>query len=99
MRQVVLVEGNTLDEFVGNYNETCSEISRCRIIDQHYVSDTRLLLFYEDDSLDPAWFDRKCCECSHYDWGVGCTIRNIKRDKMDYACETFTTEIFEEVLS
>lgn len=99
MRQVRLVQGNTLEEFVESYNEACYEISRCKVIDQHHISETKLLLFYEDDRLDPEWFNRKCCECSHYNWGLGCSTRNIRRDKLDPACEIFTTEISVEVQS
>lgn len=96
MRQVILVQGDTLEAFVESYNEACCEISRCSIIDQHHISDTKLLLFYEDSSLNPEWFDRKCCECSHYNWGLGCSMGNTKKGKLDPACEIFTTELIEE---
>lgn len=93
MRQVAKAYGATLDEFVDNYNEVCAEISRHRIVDETQVNETTRLIFYEDEGLDPEWFSRKCCECTHFNWSGGCTLRRVTRDQLSPACGAFTVEI------
>lgn len=53
MRQSILVEGKSPQEFVDAYNETLSELSRFTILRENQLSDTSVLIFYEcPDELD-----------------------------------------------
>ncbi len=92
MRQVILIEGANRKEYVDTYNEVTAELSRCNIVDQYHLSETATYLYYETDESDPEWMSRKCVECSYYDWGKGCLLTGKRRNRLDSACQTFTTE-------
>ena len=89
MRQVAKAHGETLDEFIDECNEVYVQLSRHKIIDEVQVNETTRLIFYDDDGLDPEWFNRHCCECGHFEWSGGCRLRQVHREKMDHACQAF----------
>lgn len=91
MKQIVLVKGDTPEQFVDAFNEVCSNL---KFVDSYeLITPTVAYVFYEIEEPEEEKPKYVCADCDNYDWGKGCDFCEGVIRPLHPSCEYFNVEV------